>query len=95
MYPTSGGGKLVAIFAMLTGVLVIAFPVSVFSSLWQEQLHKEGINSKENGGQDDQTNTLISKDDAKAIMEHITAVEKHQEKIRQILEKYSVDIKES
>lgn len=30
-YPITGQGKIIASFAMLLGVLVIAFPVSVFS----------------------------------------------------------------
>jgi hypothetical protein len=42
MSPTSAGGKLVGVFAMLTGVLVIAFPVSVFSDLWSKELKKAG-----------------------------------------------------
>lgn len=40
--PTTLGGKLVATAAMLTGVLVIAFPVSVFSDLWSKELRKIG-----------------------------------------------------
>jgi hypothetical protein len=39
-YPTSTAGKWVATFAMLTGVLVIAFPVSIFAELWQEELRQ-------------------------------------------------------
>mmetsp|Transcript_23831 Transcript_23831/g.35572 ORF Transcript_23831/g.35572 Transcript_23831/m.35572 type:complete len:244 (-) Transcript_23831:320-1051(-) len=41
-YPTTVGGKCVAAFAMMTGVLVIAFPVSVFSDLWQKELKESG-----------------------------------------------------
>eukprot|EP00536_Pseudo-nitzschia_multiseries_P007587 jgi/Psemu1/296616/fgenesh1_pm.180_\ len=37
-YPTSVAGMWVGTIAMLTGVLVIAFPVSVFSDLWSEEL---------------------------------------------------------
>jgi len=40
VYPTTSMGKFIATFAMLTGVLVIAFPVSVFSELWSAELHK-------------------------------------------------------
>lgn len=39
-YPTSTAGKFVGTFAMLAGVLVLAFPVSVFSDLWSEELKK-------------------------------------------------------
>ena len=42
-YPTSLGGKCVAALAMLMGVLVIAFPVSVFSDLWSKELQKAGV----------------------------------------------------
>lgn len=38
MYPTSTGGRYVAVLSMMMGVLVIAFPVSVFSELWAEEL---------------------------------------------------------
>ncbi len=38
-YPTSACGKIVAVFALLCGVLVIAFPVSIFSELWSNELH--------------------------------------------------------
>jgi hypothetical protein len=39
-YPTSTAGKWIACFAMMMGVLVIAFPVSVFSELWHQELRK-------------------------------------------------------
>lgn len=42
LVPTTTGGKLVATFAMLLGVLVIAFPVSVFSDLWSKELEIAG-----------------------------------------------------
>ena len=41
-YPTSTCGKIVAVFALLCGVLVIAFPVSVFSELWSKELEAMG-----------------------------------------------------
>jgi len=41
-YPTSACGKIVAVFALLCSVLVIAFPVSIFSELWQKELHEMG-----------------------------------------------------
>lgn len=40
--PTSTLGKWIAAAAMLMGVLVIAFPVSVFSDLWSKELRKTG-----------------------------------------------------
>mmetsp|Transcript_6432 Transcript_6432/g.9347 ORF Transcript_6432/g.9347 Transcript_6432/m.9347 type:complete len:778 (+) Transcript_6432:50-2383(+) len=42
VYPTTIGGKFIAALAMLTGVLVIAFPVSVFSDLWSKELKNYG-----------------------------------------------------
>ena len=38
MFPTTSAGRFVGVLAMLTGVLVLAFPVSVFSDLWSEEL---------------------------------------------------------
>lgn len=38
VYPTTISGKAVAVGAMLTGVLVVAFPVSVFSDLWAKEV---------------------------------------------------------
>lgn len=43
IYPTTFGGKCVAAMAMMMGVLVIAFPVSVFSDLWSKELKKQGV----------------------------------------------------
>ena len=43
VYPTSTSGKWVAAMAMLMGLLVIAFPVSVFSDLWSKELRKSGL----------------------------------------------------
>ena len=37
-FPTSTAGKYVGAAAMMMGVLVIAFPVSVFSELWSQEL---------------------------------------------------------
>jgi len=44
--PTSTAGQWVSACAMLTGVLVIAFPVSIFSDLWSEELKEvKGLES--------------------------------------------------
>lgn len=113
MYPTSPGGKAIAILAMLTGVLVIAFPVSVFSDLWQKELKIEQIivdedeenEVVENGGnnddgdrnkdadEDDDSNAVVefSRKDAKALADHFNAIDSHQNKIRKIMKKYSID----
>jgi hypothetical protein len=66
MYPTTTAGKFVGSFAMLAGVLVLAFPVSVFSDLWSEELKQskgfkdlyrdddnDDDNDDDDGGDDD------------------------------------------
>jgi hypothetical protein len=53
MYPTTVGGKFVAAMAMLTGVLVIAFPVGVFSDLWSHELKKSGVHHLVDSDDDD------------------------------------------
>lgn len=39
MYPTSTGGRLVAVLAMLMSLIVVAFPISVFTHLWEEEFN--------------------------------------------------------
>lgn len=41
VYPTTTSGKCCATVAMLTGVLVVAFPVSVFSDLWAHEMKRQ------------------------------------------------------
>jgi len=57
VYPTTAAGKWVAVFAMLTGVLVIAFPVSVFSDLWSKEVDRlrqlQGLDDTEQDDDDD------------------------------------------
>lgn len=56
-YPTSTGGHCVAACAMLAGVLVIAFPVSVFSELWSDELKEvKGFESMIEVDSDNTTN---------------------------------------
>lgn len=45
IFPSTTLGKCIATFAMLMGVLVVAFPVSVFSDLWSHELHKSAWQS--------------------------------------------------
>ena len=40
LYPTSTAGRWCGTLSMLTGVLVVAFPVSVFSDLWSQELKR-------------------------------------------------------
>jgi hypothetical protein len=67
-YPTSTAGKYVATFAMLTGVLVIAFPVSVFSELWQKEL-RQYSGFEELDGDDGQVNAALNGKDAEQSAE--------------------------
>jgi hypothetical protein len=43
VYPTSTAGKWVALCAMMVGVLVIAFPVSVVSDLWAKEIEARDL----------------------------------------------------
>jgi len=47
VYPTSTLGRIIATLAMIMGLLVIAFPVSIFSDLWTNELHKIKIGSND------------------------------------------------
>jgi len=40
MYPTTACGRFVAIVAMIISLLIIAYPVSVFSDLWCQELQQ-------------------------------------------------------
>ena len=51
VYPTSFGGKCVATAAMMLGVLVVAFPVSIFSELWRDELKDIGVLKSVDGSQ--------------------------------------------
>jgi len=42
VYPVTNAGRWVAVLSMLLSVLVIAFPVSVFSDLWSKELERVG-----------------------------------------------------
>ena len=48
VYPTSNVGRWVGVMAMLSGVLVVAFPVGVFSDLWSKELTKKGAWQSDN-----------------------------------------------
>jgi len=73
-YPTSVAGMWVGTIAMLTGVLVIAFPVSVFSDLWSEELKQvQGLKSLH---MDDATN---SSDDEKVEGNNVISEQMHEE----------------
>jgi hypothetical protein len=59
-YPTSKAGQWVSACAMLTGVLVIALPVGVFSDLWSDELKEvkglESLFDDDSSGSDDDQN---------------------------------------
>ena len=89
MHPTTQGGKAVAVLAMLTGVLVIAFPVSVFSDLWSKEIlsHQddEAAITK-----DDFDEVAISAKDIKDLREHMAIMEESHKQIKNILSKYDI-----
>jgi hypothetical protein len=103
-YPTTFGGKCVAAAAMLMGVLVIAFPVSVFSDLWSKELKKQGVLNEvesqelspsienEKDVMSHPTNSghvLISEADLSSIKMQMRQIDEAQNEIRRILESYS------
>jgi Ion transport protein len=99
--PTTTGGKLVAIAAMLTGVLVIAFPVSVFSDLWHKELAHHGALYTELLGEeaenDDDEELVIPRvamdpKDVKQLAKEFQAMNCAHERIRGIFEKYDIPI---
>ena len=74
-YPTSTGGKWCATFAMLMGVLVIAFPVSVFSDLWSYELkHMKAFKDLATNDDDDDDDN-----DSEKKMDHHRNVNKNDE----------------
>ena len=79
-YPTSTGGKLVAFLAMLTGVLVIAFPVSIFSDLWSKQRKQFGL------GDSDTSDAFSDGDPVGAIKHHLAMMEESQAEIKRLLQ---------
>lgn len=64
-YPTSLGGKIVAVFAMISGVLVIAFPVSIFSDLWSKELKEKGLLGYSNDDDNDDEVYNVSSSEVK------------------------------
>eukprot|EP00547_Thalassionema_nitzschioides_P003107 CAMPEP_0194208120 /NCGR_PEP_ID=MMETSP0156-20130528/6660_1 /TAXON_ID=33649 /ORGANISM="Thalassionema nitzschioides, Strain L26-B" /LENGTH=446 /DNA_ID=CAMNT_0038935017 /DNA_START=30 /DNA_END=1370 /DNA_ORIENTATION=- len=88
VYPTSTGGKFVAIMAMLTGVLVIAFPVSVFSDLWSRELKRAGTlvddddDDDDDEKEDDHMENRSNNDELQAIYDCMNLIEESQEEIK-------------
>jgi len=79
-YPTSTIGQWIAAFAMIAGVLVIAFPVSVFSDLWSDELKKvKGFESMFEVDDDDD-NTANN-----GVSDNIKSNEKEVERISRII----------
>mmetsp|Transcript_29092 Transcript_29092/g.43974 ORF Transcript_29092/g.43974 Transcript_29092/m.43974 type:complete len:353 (-) Transcript_29092:83-1141(-) len=87
VYPTSTGGKCVAVMAMLTGVLVVAFPVSVFSDLWSKELKRAGTYVVDDSDdEDDDDQNIISQqtnnNEMQAIYDCMNLIEQSQEEIK-------------
>lgn len=103
VYPTSTAGQCCAAAAMLTGVLVIAFPVSIFSELWQEEMkHKGADGGYENGDQHrdptmarmtngSSSKIVMEKEDLQAITECIRVIREKEGRLAMILSKYNID----
>ena len=96
-YPTSIGGKCIAALAMMMGVLVIAFPVSVFSDLWSKELKKQGVlDQPESSGERERLlkqqsasgDAKMSHSDLKAIRQHLARIDESQDEIRRIISIY-------
>jgi hypothetical protein len=72
MVPFSPGGKTVASLAMILGVLVVAFPVSIFTELWRRELRRVGavrylhLDELNEDGEDD-SDSYNKKDTPKTI----------------------------
>jgi len=85
--PVTMAGKTVAVAAMLFGVLVIAFPVSVFSDLWSKQWKgDDGETEKENRLPKVDEKVEMSKEDFRLLLEHMKRVDESQRVIRSILD---------
>ena len=70
---------MVAFLAMLTGVLVIAFPVSIFSDLWSKQRKEFGLDDSDTG------DSFSSGDPVVAIKHHLAVMEESQAEIKRLL----------
>lgn len=88
---------------MLTGVLVIAFPVSIFSDLWQDEMkHKGGKRGSDDGGNDrnqtmmapvknDSSKVMMEKEDLNDIAECMRVIREKEDRLATILSKYNLD----
>lgn len=100
-YPTSTAGQWCAAAAMLVGILVIAFPVSIFSELWSEEV-KANNEMKEyesvpapaatlhprNGTNE---TVVMDKEDLKSIAECVRLIRENDTKLHSILSKYDLE----
>lgn len=73
--------------AMLTGVLVVAFPVSVFSDLWSKELKRAGTYVEDDSDdEDDDDQNIISQqtsnNEMQAIYDCMNLIEQSQEEIK-------------
>lgn len=98
--PSTPAGKWVGAASMLTGVLVIAFPVSVFSDLWSRELKNAGVvpdnsGSSKQGDNRDQEDLLeqsnagvfMESNDLALLREHVQTIRDAQREIDRILER--------
>lgn len=73
--PVTVGGQWIGVIAMLMGVLVIAFPVSVFSDLWHKELQISGaigdVDNNDDGRESDMDVEVMKGDEKKSNNERI------------------------
>ena len=103
VYPTTTAGQLCAAVAVLTGVLVIAFPVSIFSELWHDEMRNrdsedilENDYKERNGTTSPNLNgssskVMIEKEDLQAIAECMRVIREKEDRLAAILSKYGMD----
>jgi hypothetical protein len=99
-YPTSTAGQLCAAAAMLVGILVIAFPVSIFSELWSEEVKLNNELQKEESAStpaktirtsSSDGTVVMDKEDLKSIAECIRAIRENENHLQSILSKYNLE----
>jgi hypothetical protein len=85
--------------AMLVGILVIAFPVSIFSELWSEEVKLNGLQNDDSPSTPAKTirtsssdgTVVMDKEDLKSIAECIRAIRENDNHLQSILSKYNLE----
>jgi hypothetical protein len=85
--------------AMLVGILVIAFPVSIFSELWSEEVKLNGLQNDDSAStpaknirtSSSDGTVVMDKEDLKSIAECIRAIRENDTHLQSILSKYNLE----